>query len=78
VVILEADLEEYPGMYLNINQTHKGFMGVYALTLLRASLMVTVVLILSLRQEQIISQGQWDPKFSMEGNCNQVRKTRNY
>jgi len=30
VVILEADLEEYPGMYLNINQTHKGFMGVYA------------------------------------------------
>jgi len=30
VVILEADLEEYPGMYLNINQTHMGFMGVYA------------------------------------------------
>ncbi|HZY24199.1 MAG TPA: glycoside hydrolase family 97 protein [Bacteroidales bacterium] len=30
VVILEADLEDYPGMYLNINQTHKGFMGVYA------------------------------------------------
>jgi alpha-glucosidase len=29
-VILEADLEDYPGMYLNINQTHKGFMGVYA------------------------------------------------
>ena len=30
VVILEADLEEYPGMYLNINQTHIGFKGVYA------------------------------------------------
>ncbi|MCX6253994.1 MAG: glycoside hydrolase family 97 protein [Bacteroidia bacterium] len=30
VVILEADLEEYPGMYLNINQTRKGFKGVYA------------------------------------------------
>ena len=30
VVILEADLEDYPGMYLNINQTRKGFMGVYA------------------------------------------------
>ncbi len=30
VVILEADLEDYPGMYLNINQTQKGFMGVYA------------------------------------------------
>jgi len=30
VVILEADLEDYPGMFLNINQTHKGFMGVYA------------------------------------------------
>jgi alpha-glucosidase len=30
VVILEADLEDYPGMYLNINQTCKGFMGVYA------------------------------------------------
>jgi len=29
-VILEADLEDYPGMYLNINQTHKGFMGVFA------------------------------------------------
>jgi len=30
VVILEADLEEYPGMFLNINQTGKGFMGVFA------------------------------------------------
>src|SRR5208283_2520757 len=30
VVILEADLEDYPGMYLNINQTMKGFMGVFA------------------------------------------------
>jgi len=30
VVILEADLEDYPGMYLNINPTGKGFMGVYA------------------------------------------------
>ena len=30
VVILEADLEDYPGMYLNINQTNKGLMGVYA------------------------------------------------
>ncbi|MCJ7446198.1 MAG: glycoside hydrolase family 97 protein [Bacteroidales bacterium] len=30
VVILEADLEDYPGMFLNINQTGKGFMGVYA------------------------------------------------
>lgn len=29
-VILEADLEDYPGMFLNINQTGKGFMGVYA------------------------------------------------
>ena len=29
-VILEADLEDYPGMYLNINQTGKGFMGIYA------------------------------------------------
>ncbi len=28
-VILEADLEDYPGMYLNMNQTKKGFMGVY-------------------------------------------------
>ncbi len=30
VVILEADLENYPGMFLNINETRKGFMGVYA------------------------------------------------
>ncbi len=29
-VILEADLEDYPGMYLNVNQTRKGLMGVYA------------------------------------------------
>jgi len=29
-VILEADLDDYPGMYLNMNLTHKGFMGVYA------------------------------------------------
>ena len=30
VVITEADLEDYPGMYLNVNKTGKGFMGVYA------------------------------------------------
>lgn len=30
VVITEADLEDYPGMYMNINQTGKGLMGVYA------------------------------------------------
>jgi alpha-glucosidase len=30
VVILEADLEDYPGMYLKLNQTRKGFMGVHA------------------------------------------------
>jgi len=30
VVIIEADLENYPGMFLNINETKKGFMGVYA------------------------------------------------
>jgi alpha-glucosidase len=29
-VILEADLEEYPGMYLNLNSTGKGLKGVYA------------------------------------------------
>ncbi|MES1221364.1 MAG: glycoside hydrolase family 97 catalytic domain-containing protein, partial [Bacteroidota bacterium] len=28
--ILEADLEDYPGMYLDLNQTQKGFKGVYA------------------------------------------------
>ncbi|UCG27459.1 MAG: glycoside hydrolase family 97 catalytic domain-containing protein, partial [Bacteroidales bacterium] len=27
---LEADLEDYPGMFLNINQTGKGFKGVFA------------------------------------------------
>ncbi len=37
VAILEADLEDYPGMFLNINQTHKGFMGVYAPYPLEAS-----------------------------------------
>lgn len=30
VVILEADLEDYPGMYLDINKTGKGFRGVQA------------------------------------------------
>jgi len=29
-VILEADLEDYPGMFLDINQTRQGFKGVYA------------------------------------------------
>lgn len=29
-VILEADLEDYPGMYLNLNETQKGLKGVYA------------------------------------------------
>lgn len=30
VEILEADLENYPGMYLDLNETGKGFKGVYA------------------------------------------------
>jgi alpha-glucosidase len=30
VEILEADLEDYPGMYLDLNKTGKGFKGVYA------------------------------------------------
>lgn len=30
VVVLEADLEDYPGMYLDLNSTGKGFKGVYA------------------------------------------------
>jgi alpha-glucosidase len=38
MVILEADLEDYPGMYLNINQTRKGFMGVFAQYPLEAKL----------------------------------------
>lgn len=29
-LILEADLENYPGMYLDLNDTGKGFMGVFA------------------------------------------------
>lgn len=30
VAILEADLEDYPGMYLDLNETKKGLKGVYA------------------------------------------------
>jgi alpha-glucosidase len=30
VVILEADLEDYPGMFIDINQSRKGFIGVFA------------------------------------------------
>ena len=30
VVVLEADLEDYPGMYLDLNGTGKGLKGVYA------------------------------------------------
>jgi alpha-glucosidase len=30
VVLLEADLEDYPGMYLRLNETGMGFEGVYA------------------------------------------------
>jgi alpha-glucosidase len=30
VEVLEADLENYPGMYLDLNETGKGFKGVYA------------------------------------------------
>ena len=30
VVILEADLENYPGMYLDLNETEKGLTGVFA------------------------------------------------
>jgi len=30
VAIVEADLEDYPGMYLNLNETQKGFKGIYA------------------------------------------------
>ena len=37
-VILEADLEDYPGMYLDINQTRRGFKGVFAPYPLEAAL----------------------------------------
>ncbi len=30
VVLLEADLDDYPGMYVDLNQTQKGLKGVYA------------------------------------------------
>ena len=30
VVLLEADLEDYPGMYVNLNESGKGFKSVYA------------------------------------------------
>ncbi len=30
VDIMEADLEDYPGMFLNLNETGKGFKGIYA------------------------------------------------
>jgi alpha-glucosidase len=30
IEVFEADLEDYPGMYLSLNQTGKGFKGVYA------------------------------------------------
>ncbi|HEX8038338.1 MAG TPA: glycoside hydrolase family 97 protein [Chryseosolibacter sp.] len=30
VVVLEADLEDYPGMYMDLNETGKGLKGVYA------------------------------------------------
>ncbi len=30
VAVLEADLEEYPGMYLDLNETQKGLKGVFA------------------------------------------------
>jgi alpha-glucosidase len=30
VIVLEADLEEYPGMYMNLNETGKGLKGVFA------------------------------------------------
>jgi alpha-glucosidase len=30
VAVLEADLEDYPGMYVNLNETQKGLKGVYA------------------------------------------------
>jgi alpha-glucosidase len=29
VVIIEADMEDYPGMFMNINQTRQGFKGVF-------------------------------------------------
>lgn len=38
VVILEADLEDYPGLYLNLNQTGIGFEGVFAPYPLEAAL----------------------------------------
>ncbi len=30
VVLLEADLDDYPGMYVNLNESGKGFKGVFA------------------------------------------------
>ena len=38
VVLLEADLDDYPGMYLGLNETQKGLRGVYAPYVLGADL----------------------------------------
>ncbi len=38
VAVLEADLDDYPGMYLHLNETQKGLSGVYAPYPLDASL----------------------------------------
>ena len=38
VVLLEADLDDYPGMYLHLNATQKGLSGVYAPYPLEAAL----------------------------------------
>jgi alpha-glucosidase len=42
-VLLEADLEDYPGLYLKRNETGSGFQGVHALYPLEASLVGTAI-----------------------------------
>ena len=62
IVILEADLEDYPGMYLNINQTHKGFMGVYAPYPLEAKLSgYNSINYIPTQKSRLYCQNSWYP-----------------
>ena len=77
VEILEADLEDYPGMYLDLNNTGKGFKGVFAPYPLETKLGgYGNINIIPVKRADYIAKTNGKPQFSMAGCGDQQNRTR--
>ena len=65
--ILEADLEDYPGMYLHPNETQKGLKGVYAPY--PAKEYLHGINYVASATRKLYRENRWNKKFSVAYSC---------